>query len=306
LEIICQAAFGIDIDCQNKSTHPLAILLGKLFDNRQNYNSYLSQAKAFFTGELSRSLKLVKDLRLEVGRLVTLRQTQIKTADSQEEKDQLLSKDLLGLLLAKKEEGALVEKQVTDEAIAFLIAGHETTSTWLMWTLYMLSQSPVVQGLLDEELNRVIGEHIPTWDLIKQCEYLSCVLKESLRLYPPVPFLLRRATRNLQLGQYYIPQNTMLNVSPLLLHTNPTVWEDPDTVKPNRFETKCPDGTFIPFSDGSRNCIGQYFATMEAKIVAARVLKDFKFTLIPGQNLTKLAGVTMYVADGIEMHIEAR
>jgi cytochrome P450 len=306
LEIICQAAFGIDIDCQNKSTHPLACLFAKLFDNRQSYDTYLSQARAFVTGEMSKRLKLVKDIRVEVGRLVTLRQTQILTADSQEEKDLLYSKDLLGLLLAKKEEGALVEKRVVDEAMAFMIAGHETTSTWLMWTIYMLSQAPVVQGLLDEELNRVIGEHAPTWDLIKQCEYLSCVLKESLRMYPPVPFLLRRATRNLKLGQYFIPQNTMLNVAPILLHTNPTVWEDPDTVKPNRFESKCPDGTFIPFSDGGRNCIGQYFATMEAKIIAARVLKDFKFTLVPGQNLTKVAGVVLFVADGIKMHIEVR
>jgi len=170
----------------------------------------------------------------------------------------------------------------------------------------MLDRSPIVQGLLDEELNRVIGDRTYSWDLIKQCDYLSCVLKESLRMYPPVPFLLRQTTRNLKLGQYYIPKDTMINVAPILLHTNPSVWEDPNTAKPNRFESKCPDGTFIPFSDGRRNCIGQYFATMEAKIILARLLKDFKFTLVPGQNLTQVAGITLFVIGGIKMNIESR
>lgn len=306
LEIICQAAFGIDIDCQNKSNHPLTVLLDKLFENRKQNDTCLSQVKALLSGEVSRSLSLVKDIRTEVARLVKLRHTQIATADSEEEKDQLYSKDLLGLMIGKQQEGILLEKAVVDESIAFLIAGHETTSTWLMWTVYMLDQSPAVQGLLDEELSRVIGEHTPSWDLIKQCDYLTCVLKESLRMYSPVPFLLRKATRNLQLGQHFIPQNTLINVAPILLHSNPNIWEEPDIVKPNRFESKSPDGTFIPFSDGSRNCIGQYFATMEAKIITARLLKDFKFTLIPGQTLTKKAGVTLYVTEGIKMKIETR
>lgn len=307
LEVICQAAFGVEINFQDNSTaHPLGVLLNAMFENRQTHNTYQSKAKAALSGEVLKSLKMVKDIRTEVGRLVALRQTQLTEAEGKEEKASLLSKDLLGLMLAKKEEGVMTDQAIADEAIAFLIAGHETTSTWLMWTLYMLTQAPLVEEQLIEELNKVIVDGVYSWDVINKCEYLNLVLKESLRMYSPVPFLLRRTTRNLQLGQHYLPKGTMINIAPILLHSNHEVWDEPDRINPDRFLTKPADGTFVPFSEGSRSCIGQYFATMEAKIILARLLKDFKFSLVEGQTLAQKAGVTLYVAEGIHMKIEAR
>jgi cytochrome P450 len=305
LEIICQAAFGCDVDCLEQPNQPLAVLLAEGMENR-NPKTYFNLAKNILSGRLKRIMKVMKAVRAEVVRFVSLRETLIKNAETPEKREELLSKDILGLMLAKKEAGELTFVQVVDEALGFMFAGHETTATLLSFTLALLDQNPEVQDTLVEELNRVIGDREPSFDVIKQCDYLNYVLQENARINPPIPVLYRVATRDLQLGKYKVLKGTHINISPLLVQNNPTYWENPTVMVPTRFETKNVDNSYLPFSLGPRNCIGQYFANMEAKIVAARSLKEFKFTLVPGQDLTRRNVVSLFAAKGIRMTIQRR
>jgi len=136
---------------------------------------------------------------------------------------------------------------------------------------------------------------------------LNCVLQENLRINPPIAVLYRVATRNLQLGKYYIPKGTHLNISPFLAQNSPENWPDAASMIPTRFETSKNNGnSYLPFALGPRNCIGQYFANMEARIVAARAFKDFKFTLLPGQDFTRRNIVSLFLDKGIRMTVSRR
>jgi len=309
-EVICQASFGVDFECQEKSGSAILDFMANTANGIENNRKPRTMGTFIyniFSGATYRAIKALRQFQKEVRRLIGLREAEIKNAKTPEEKQELLSKDLLGLLFLKKEEGELTFEQVLQESMAFLAAGYETTTTWLQFTIVMLCQHPKVEAQLIEELDRVIGERTPTWELIKQCNYLHNVLQECLRMHPPIPVVDRQTMRDVQLGKVHLPKGTGVFVPPIVIHNNPKFWDEPEMCKPERFENKTNfHNTLIPFSMGGRNCIGQHFAWMEAKIVLAHVLREYKFTLLPGQDLTRKSIVSMYFKDGVKVKVEHR
>lgn len=201
--------------------------------------------------------------------------------------------DLLSmLLLAVDEEDdrqRMTDQQAHDEAKSLFNAGHETVSAALTWTWYAIARHPEVETRLVQEVESVLGDRLPTIDDVPRLTYTGMVVKESLRLYPPVWGLaIRKATGPVQLAGYEVPQGSWVFLSPYVTQRNPVFFENSDQFDPQRFapdraET-IPPYAWFPFGAGPHVCIGNTLAMMEMTLVIATILQQFRLTLAPGQG----------------------
>ncbi|KAK6132445.1 hypothetical protein DH2020_033822 [Rehmannia glutinosa] len=216
--------------------------------------------------------------------------------------------DLLGVLMesnsrinqdhGNKNVGMSVE-DIIEECKLFYIAGSETTSSLLVWTMVLLGQHPKWQTQAREEVNRVFGRAEPSYEDLNQLKIVTMILQEVLRLYPPAPFIVRGSTETVKLGNLTIPKGVHLTLLIGLLHYDPKIWgDDAKEFRPQRFSEGVSNATniqssFVPFSAGPRVCIGQNFAMTEAKIALAMILKSFSFELSPSYLHSPFSVVTL-------------
>ncbi|XP_069429389.1 cytochrome P450 4V2 isoform X2 [Ovis canadensis] len=159
--------------------------------------------------------------------------------------------------------------------------GHDTTAAAINWSLYLLGSHPEVQQKVDSELEEVFGKSDRPVSLedLKKLKYLECVIKESLRLFPSVPFFARNLTEDCEVAGYKIVQGSQVIIVPYALHRDPKYFPDPEEFKPERFFPENSKGrhtyAYVPFSAGPRNCIGQKFAIMEEKTILSCILRHF-------------------------------
>eukprot|EP00455_Lapot_gusevi_P017098 TRINITY_DN1901_c0_g1_i5.p1 TRINITY_DN1901_c0_g1~~TRINITY_DN1901_c0_g1_i5.p1 ORF type:complete len:226 (+),score=46.39 TRINITY_DN1901_c0_g1_i5:78-680(+) len=172
-------------------------------------------------------------------------------------------------------------EQMVNEAITFLLAGHETTSTFMTWFVYALSQAPAVDARLYQELRQTVDIRPPTYDEVSTFEYMRQCIDEVFRVYPPVPLLGRQCCQDTELGGQFIPQGTTVVLPPYVLHRNPLHFPDPDVFMPERHAKAAAKNVLMPFSLGERHCIGQYFALLEMKIILSQLFVRFRFELQP-------------------------
>jgi cytochrome P450 len=191
--------------------------------------------------------------------------------------------DLLARLLDARdpETGRAMEiQQVRDEALIFLLAGHETTSSALTFTLQLLGRHPDEQQRVADELADVLGGRPPTVDDLPALRRTAMVLKEAMRLYPPLYALARRAEREDEIGGHRIPPGSLLVVSQWATHRHPRIWEDPEKFNPERFSPEQEAArhryAYFPFGGGPRACIGSHFAIQEAQIALAVLLQRYR------------------------------
>jgi len=197
--------------------------------------------------------------------------------------------DLLSMLLLARDEETgqgMNDRQVRDEVMTLLTAGHETTANALTWTWYFLSQHPDVEHRLNDELNEVLGGRLPTVDDIAHFSYMRMILEEALSLYPPACVFSRKAIADDELRGYAIPANSMIVLSPYATHRHSAVWERPEEFDPERFtperSASRPHFAYFPFGGGPRLCIGSHFALMEAQLILATVAQRYRLRLVPG------------------------
>uniref|UniRef100_A0A8C6H8Y2 Cytochrome P450, family 46, subfamily a, polypeptide 1 n=1 Tax=Mus spicilegus TaxID=10103 RepID=A0A8C6H8Y2_MUSSI len=194
--------------------------------------------------------------------------------------------DILTQIL-KAEEGAQDDEVLLDNFVTFFIAGHETSANHLAFTVMELSRQPEIVARLQAEVDEVVGSkrHLDYEDL-GRLQYLSQVLKESLRLYPPAWGTFRLLEEETLIDGVRVPGNTPLLFSTYVMGRMDTYFEDPLTFNPDRFGPGAPKPrfTYFPFSLGHRSCIGQQFAQMEVKVVMAKLLQRIEFRLVPGQR----------------------
>ncbi len=220
--------------------------------------------------------------------------------------------DLLSMLMMADEEDGnhMTDKQLRDEAVTIVLAGHETTANALAWTWYLLSQHPEVEARLHEELARVLGGRLPTMDDLRQLEYTTMIVKEVMRLYPPIPSIARQAKEDLMLGGYPTPKGMIVTISPHVIHRDPRWYADPDTFRPERFskenEKSLPKGAYLAFSNGPRICIGNSFAMMEANFILATIAQQYRLRLVPGQDVVPSATLTLRPKENMKMVLEPR
>ncbi|KAK7340971.1 hypothetical protein VNO77_21690 [Canavalia gladiata] len=216
--------------------------------------------------------------------------------------------DLLGMLLNemhnKRENGNTFNLQlVMDQCKTFFFAGHETTALLLTWTVMLLATNPSWQQRVREEVKSVCNGGIPSVDQLSKLTLLHMVINESMRLYPPASVLPRMAFEDIVLGDLYIPKGLSIWIPVLAIHHSEKLWgKDANEFNPERFTSKSfVPGRFLPFASGPRNCVGQAFALMEAKIILAMLISRFSFTISENYRHAPVVVLTIKPKYGVQV-----
>ncbi|XP_072165423.1 cytochrome P450 4C1-like [Diadema setosum] len=188
------------------------------------------------------------------------------------------------LLQMHREDPSFTLDDVKEEVDTFMFEGHDTTAAFISWAILLIGLHPGVQARLHEEMDQVFEGYtdrpVTAQDLAK-LTYLTCVVKETLRLIPPVPAIQRKLEDDIVLDGKVVPKETIITLSIYNLHHDPEQFPEPEAFNPDRFlldaNVKRHPYAYIPFSAGPRNCIGQKFAMMEAKVVLSNLLRRFSF-----------------------------
>ena len=218
--------------------------------------------------------------------------------------------DLMHRLIAARdpETGqAMDDEQLVDNLLTFYLAGHETMAKALTWTLFLLSQSPEWTAKLDEEIARVTGGAPVTAAHIEHLVLVEQVIKEAMRLYPPVPMMSRQAVADTQIGPHPVRAGMSILIPIYVIHRHSKRWKDPDAFDPTRFaagnESSIPRYQYMPFGAGPRICIGMSFAQMEATAMVATFLQHARFSPVPGHVPMPVARVTLIPRGGMPLRV---
>lgn len=216
-----------------------------------------------------------------------------------------LREDLLGVLVA----AGRSDDEIRDQLFTMLIAGHDTSTALLSWTFYLLTTHSDIMIRVRDEIDRVLESNPPTLELIDQLVYTEQVIKEVLRLYPPIHLGSRLAASNINYQGRVIPAGTRVLYSIYLTHRDKRYWSDPDRFDPDRFSPenarKHSPYQFLPFGGGPRNCIGAAFAQVEAKVVLARILQKYDLRFVGGIVRPHM-GATLEPHPGVRVEVRKR
>ncbi len=280
IEIVSKALFGTavsdkvdDIRESIRKLNRTVSLLARFTTSKSNWVMNLP-----YTSGLNKAMKVLDDL---IYGIINERRLSHKTYD-----------DLLSMLMEARYEDtgeAMNDQQLRDELITLFIAGHETTVLSLSWTAYLLAQHPNVVDKIRAELNATINNRTPLFSDLPQLKYLTNVMNESMRLYPPIYVIGRKAVKEDFLGEFRVPANYNVGINIYSLHRHPKYWDNPDSFKPERFENFDIKGDnrflFLPFGGGPRTCIGNNFAMMEMLIITSMLLQRFDIELVSGKSI---------------------
>ncbi len=219
--------------------------------------------------------------------------------------------DLLTMLMEVEDADTrerMTDEQLRDEVITIFLAGHETTANALSFTFYLLAQHPEIKQKVVDEFKRVIGDGEMTFENLNRLEYTTMVLKEAMRLYPPVWGITRDASREDVIDGYLIKKGDSIAISPYAVHRLEKYWENPLKFDPERFSPERMKSihryAYFPFGGGQRMCIGNNFAMMEMQIVLALACTKFNFTLAENFKLSLEPLVTLRPRHGVKMVLE--
>lgn len=218
--------------------------------------------------------------------------------------------DILSLMMEARDEAgqSLDDQHLRDEMLTLLAAGHETTATALSWTLYRLARHTEIADEARAELDRVTSGAALSADHTRKLPYLDAVVKESLRLHPIVPFVVRKLVDDRQFGRWSLPAGSLVCPSIWLTHRRPDLWPHPDRFEPERFlDTKISNASYLPFGGGNRTCLGLAFAQLEMRIVLAAVLTKFNLALADDYHpRVARRGVTFAPSGGCPLVVRQR
>jgi cytochrome P450 len=221
--------------------------------------------------------------------------------------------DLLSRLLSARdpETGAAMDAQeVRDQALIFLLAGHETTSTALTFTLHLLGRHPEEQARVHEEVDAVLDGRAPGVDDLPPLERTTMAIKEAMRLFPPAYATGRLLLTDDEIGGYRIPAGSFAAVAQWATHRHPQFWPDPDRFDPTRFtaerEAERHPYAYFPFGRGPRACIGGHFAMLEAVIAVAALLQRYSIAAESSGVALDTNGITLRPAGAVPLRVTAR
>lgn len=265
LHIVLNAIFSDDLDylTEKQGDNPFAILTEETERNLQ----FAMKFRA-----LGKSIQEIVDMRRSQKRVCI---------------------DFLSMLMESKSKDTnepMSDKQLLDEVMTLIVAGHETTASALVWAWYLISQHTAVEEALYREIKDAFGDEDLDFHHLGKLPYTKQVLEETLRLYPPGWLLTRTSLADDQLGAYFVPKGSDIYISPYLVHRNPAYWADPENFDPERFNPEQtqnrPRFAYFPFGGGPRQCIGDYFAMVEMQFHLAMVMSRFRLEMLPGKPVT--------------------
>lgn len=251
----------------------------------------------------------IREMDAYLYRIIRERRTELAQDEQAREQTDLFTR----LCLDK----TLDDDRVRDQLLTMLIAGHDTSTALLSWTLYLFGTHPDMMQQARAEVEEVltvdgrrVTDKAPTLEQLGHLDLLDCIIKEALRLYPPIHIGNRRTTENVCVMDYEIPQDTRVMYSIYLAHRDPQYWDNPEQFCPERFDKthdeKRPPLTYVPFGGGPRNCIGAAFSQVEAKVVLARMLQLFDFELLNAKQIKPHMGATLEPRPGVKMRVTRR
>jgi enediyne biosynthesis protein E7 len=207
----------------------------------------------------------------------------IRQIAMQRRHDRIIATDFLGRLMQARDRQRgepMPDAQLAREVMTLIVAGHETTAGLLNWMWYLISRHPEAQTRLCNEYDRLPWGQVPTMDMLAKYIYTRQVIDETLRLYPPLWLMTRKAVNDDQLGDFFVPARTEIYISPYLIQRSPGLWEAADRFDPDRMSSDNRadrhELALCPFGAGPRNCIGELFARVEIQIHLMMFAKELR------------------------------
>lgn len=301
LTVLAQACFSADWKREAEVMGPaVEVAIGHAY---AQMGKFVALPEQLPTPSNIRFRKAMETLDEIIYRLIAERRQSIARGEAQ-------PRDLLGLLMDAQDDdtGArMPDEQVRNEVMTFMFGGHETVASGLAWSLYLLSKHPVVARRMRDELTAVLDGRDPALEDVGKLEYGAQVVKESLRLYPPVWLISRTPVEDDEVGGFLIPKGSMVLLSAFIAHRHPDFWDNPEGFDPDRFTPERSEGrprhAWIPFSGGPRKCIGDYFGQLEMQIVLSMILARFRVELVPGHQVIPKPGITLGFEKGLLMTV---
>ncbi|WOG98357.1 hypothetical protein DCAR_0417698 [Daucus carota subsp. sativus] len=347
LDIIGLGVFNYDFGSVTKESPVIQAVYGTLFEAEHRSTFYIPYWKVpLAQWVVPRQRKFQKDLKVINdcldGLIKNAKETREETdVEKLQQRDYVNLKDASLLRFLVDMRGADVDdRQLRDDLMTMLIAGHETTAAVLTWAVFLLAQHPAKMKKAQAEIDSVLSQEKITFESVKKLEYLRLIVVEVLRLYPQPPLLIRRSLTSDQLpggyngdkNGYNLPAGTDVFISVYNLHRSPYFWDKPDEFEPERFlvqkqseidgwagfdPSKSPgalypneiisDFAFLPFGGGPRKCVGDQFALMESTVALAMLLQKFDVELRGSPDSVELVtGATMHTKDGLWCKVKKR
>ncbi|KAF2893674.1 hypothetical protein ILUMI_12500 [Ignelater luminosus] len=322
LDVICEAAMGTSVNAQNDSDSEYVrsvkemcrIVVDRAFSLAKMSN-FLYQ----FTKDYYKENKALQVLHGYTNSVIVKRREELNSGNSENTMtvdDAGIKKRLafLDLLLQCTVDGKpLPDEIIREEVDTFMFEGHDTTTSGISFTLYCLSRNPEVQKKVVEELNSIFEDdksRCATYKDLQGMKYLEMVIKESMRLYPPVPLYGRILEEDVKFDGGILPKGLSFTVFVYGLHRNSQTFPDPDKFDPERFSIensleRSPYG-YLPFSAGPRNCIGQRFAMLEMKSTVSKILRNFELLPVWDHNPVLVAEAILTSANGLAIGLKER
>ena len=298
LRIVVRALFNVE----SEEIGQISAAMNVLMRNTVGLRLLLPPAARFLpTPTMIEFRRAVRQLDEIVYRIIAARR--------QNERD---TGDLLSMLMqARDEDGSrMTDRQLRDEVMTFLLAGHETTALTLSWTWHLLAQNPQAEHKLHDELDKVLGGRAPTFTDMPALQETERIIKESMRLYPPAWSLARTVVSEFELRGYKIPAGANLVMSQWIMHRHPAYFADPEKFDPDRWQLeslqKLPRFVYFSFGGGPRQCIGASFAMMEAILLLATIAQRFRLEAVPDHPVAPVPGFTLRPKHGIKMILQQR
>ncbi|KAJ7295935.1 hypothetical protein O6H91_Y154600 [Diphasiastrum complanatum] len=313
-DVIARTAFGSSYE-QGKKVFELLRSLQKIFA-RSNRFVWLPGSR-FLPTPINRKVSFLKSqIASSLEEIVQARRQSMGTAGTTASS---YGNDLLGLMLAESAGSStpgnsksfkFSTQELVEECKTFFFVGHETTLILLTWTMMLLALHPEWQEKARKEVREICKGKDPDADMLSKFKTVGMILNESLRLYTPAPVLVREAFKDMKLGDMFIPKGCTFWIPILAIHHDASLWgPDPKEFRPDRFADgvakACKRSTdFMPFSFGPRACVGQTFATMEAKIILSMVLQRYKFRLSPSYRHAPVTSITIKPKYGMQLIVQ--
>lgn len=253
----------------------------------------------FFKGETKRT---ARNIRALITQLTTRRMAEIIAGTAP---DDLATKIMTTADPLTGE--TFTTEEMVDQVAIFFLAGHETSASALAWTLYLMALYPNWQDRLAQEAHALTG---PDFKLVGKLRLSKDVFREALRLYPPVPMMVREAACPETFRERAVPKGAQIVLSPWHLHRHERLWDNPDGFDPTRWGTangkQCQREAYIPFSAGPRVCTGAGFAMVEGPLILSMLLRSYRFEVVEGRVPVPVAHLTVRAKDGIWLRITPR
>ena len=296
LEIVGQCLYGAEVtDAAERVGHAMEVVTGRFIVNASLAMLFRFDIPVRFA---LREWCAIRELNEIIGGIIRERRFSGQPRE-----------DLLDMLLRARDADGnpMSDTQLRDEVMTLFLAGHETTAIALSWACYLIAQNPDIEAKLAEELQSVLGGRVPTPEDLPRLRYTEMVLKETMRLYPAVWGIGRRALEDCELGGYRVPAGSNVFILQWRTQRDARFFPDPDRFEPERWRDdpvrsgKIPRFAYFPFGGGPRVCVGASFAMMEATLLLAMIQQKFHLEIVPGHPIKIFASVTLRPKYGIRV-----